>query len=45
MTCRDLTERLAAWRAGELPLRVRLSLQLHVMRDATATPTVNSRLI
>ena len=29
MTCRELTERVMAYRNGELPLRVRLSLQFH----------------
>jgi anti-sigma factor ChrR (cupin superfamily) len=29
MTCRQLTERVMAYRAGELPWHARLSLQVH----------------
>jgi hypothetical protein len=29
MTCKELTDRVMAFRDGELPLGVRLSLQLH----------------
>lgn len=29
MTCRDLRDKLGAWKAGELPLHVRAMLSLH----------------